>query len=280
MLIHLLDRVRHWLRFYAYSFRVLGPRVIARNLVGLLSDPAVRQVNSGFDARWGTDTNAELTPGEAQIPASRRGAATAYLPTLDEDLVAMLDGLAWTETQLGQATFLDIGSGKARVVMLAAMRSFREVVGVELSPVLHEVAERNVTRVRAAGALVSPVRLVRADATELEVPRGPLVIYLYHPFPDPIAERVLARVRAAVEASPRPVAILYGHPTLQQCIDPGVFARGGIFHRVRDGERRTRHFAIGWSIWTNQDWLEAPRRELAAATGELVFGLENAAVSG
>lgn len=264
MLLHVLGRIRHWLHFYAYSLRVLGPRVIAKNLLRLVADPAARQVDSGFDARWGTDTNAELTPAEAKIPATRRRAATAYLPTLDEDLSAMLDGLAWPESMLRQATFIDIGSGKARVVMLAAMRRFHEVVGVELSPVLHEIAEHNLARVRAAGALASPVRLDLADATDLVVPDGPLVIYLYHPFPDPIAERVLARLRAAIEASPRPVAILYGHPTLQQCIDPVVFARGAMFDRVRDGERRTKRFRIGWTIWSNQDWLDGSRLRSAA----------------
>lgn len=252
MLTKLLGRLRHALRFYAYSLGVLGPRVIARNLFGLLADPAARRVDSGFDDRWGTDTNAELTPSEARLPAHRRRAATAYLPTLDEDLGAMLDGLGWPAERMQEATFIDIGSGKARVVMLAAMRRFREVVGVELSPVLHEVAERNVARVEAAGALATPVRLTLSDATELEVPRGPLVVYLYHPFPDAIAERVLARLRAAIAASPRPVAILYGHPTLQRCIDPAVFARGEMFRRTREGGRQTRRFTIGWSIWTNE----------------------------
>jgi hypothetical protein len=269
MLHHLLANVRHWLSFYAYSFRVLGPRVIAKNLVGLLADPAARQVDSGFDARWGTDTNAELTPGEAGIPVHRRDAATAYLPTLDDDLTTMIDGLGWSEPLLRDATFIDIGSGKGRVVMLAAMRRFREVIGVELSPVLHSVASRNVARIQAAGAFATPVRLTLADATELDVPRGPLVIYLYHPFPDPIADKVLARLRAAIEASARPVAILYGHPTLQRCINPEVFARGGMFRCAREGGRRTRSFRIGWSIWSNQDWLDAPEvlRGFAPAYG-------------
>jgi hypothetical protein len=255
MLPTLFASIRHWFHLMAYSFRVLGPRVIARNVLRLLADPGAGHCHSGFDARWGTDTESELTPDEARMPADRRNAATMYLPTLDEDLDAMLAGLAWPESLLHEATFIDIGSGKARVVLLAAMRKFREVIGVELSPVLHAIAERNVVRVEEQGALVSPVRLELADATELALPRGPLVLYLYHPFPDAIAERVLGRVRASIAAEPRPVAILYGHPTLQRRIDPRVFARDGMFDAAREGERRTKSFKIGWSIWTNESWL-------------------------
>jgi SAM-dependent methyltransferase len=258
MLSTFFASLRHWVHLVTYSWLVLGPRMIAKNLYKLALDPGAGHEPSGFDARWGTDTESELTPAEAQMPADRRTAATMYLPTLDRDLDAMLEGLAWPEALIKSSTFVDIGSGKGRVVLLAAMRRFREVIGVELSPVLHAVAERNLARVEAAGALASPVRLALVDATELEVPAGPLVIYLYHPFPDAIAERVLARIRASLADAPRPVAILYGHPTLQRCIDPGVFARGGQFMPVREGERRTRSFRIGWSIWTNESWLDLP----------------------
>jgi hypothetical protein len=265
MLRNLLGRLLHKVRLLAYSLQAIGPWVLARNALRLRADPEATKVDSGFDAKYGTDTNADLTPSEAAIPSRRRGVATMYLPTLDEEFEAMLDALAWPESLLRQTTFVDVGSGKARVVMLAAMRNFREAVGVELSPVLHAIAERNVAILE--GQLKCPVRLELADATELAVPRGPFIAYLYHPFRDPIAALVMDRLLASLEANPRPAAILYGHPTLQRCIDPSVFARGGVFRDVANGERMTRHFRIGWSVWTNQAWLDADEpisgRELA-----------------
>lgn len=250
------EAVQHWVGLMIYSWTAIGPRVLARNLVRYWRDHDARSVDSGFDARFGTDTNRELTPGEAQLPQARRGVATMYLPTMDQDLEEMIRGLAWTDAQLRQATFVDIGSGKGRVVMLAAMRRFREVIGLELSPVLHEVATRNLEVMRSSGLLSSPARVTIGDATELDVPRGPLIAYLYHPFRDPIAAQVMTRLIASLEASPRPAAILYGHPTLQRCIDPRVFAHGGVFREVTAGGRTTRRFRIGWTIWTNQAWLD------------------------
>lgn len=248
--------VRHWFHLLIYSWRALGPAVLGRRLLAYASDPAARNVDSGFDARFGTDTNAELTPSEAELPVGRRNGATMYLPTLDVDLAEMLAALGWSDPLLRQTTFVDIGSGKGRAVFLAAMHPFREVVGVELSPVLHTVAETNLELMRSSGALVAPARLWQGDATELDVPRGPWIAYLYHPFREPTAARVIDRLVASLAGTARPAAILYGHPTLQRSLDTDVFARGGLFRQAGAGTRATRRFKIGWSIWTNQAWLD------------------------
>ena len=80
--------------------------------------------------------------------------------------------------------------------------------------------------------------------------------YLYHPFRDPIAAAVMARVVASLEADPRAAAILYCHPTLQRPIDPEVFAHGDVFRDVAAGERSTKKFRVHWTIWTNRAWLD------------------------
>jgi SAM-dependent methyltransferase len=253
----MLRTIWHWVRLAAYSWRALGPRVIARKLLAYSVDRNARTTDSGFDARFGTDTTRELTPGVAALPAARRPGATMYLPSMDCDVHAMLDALSWPAELVRRATFVDIGSGKGRAVFLAAMRPFASVIGVELSPVLHEVAGKNLDVMREAGALAAPVQLELADATQFPIPRTPLVAYLYHPFREPIAAQVIDRIVASVAAAPRPVAILYGHPTLQRCLDEDVFVRGGLFRREHDGARTTRHFRIGWSIWTTRAWLAA-----------------------
>jgi SAM-dependent methyltransferase len=245
--------LRHLVHFLAYSVRAIGPRTLVRTSLRLLADPDARAHDSGFDARYGTDTTAGLTPVEAAIPLARRRGATMYLPTRDADFATLLDALAWPAELRAAATFVDLGSGKGRVVFLAAMQAFREAVGVELSPVLHQVAERNLARIRPA--LRSPVRLELGDAAEFTVPAGPIVIYLYHPFREAIAAAVVSRIVASLQRDPRPAAILYGHPTLQSCLAPDVFERGGVFTSAAEGARATKQFRIGWSIFTNAAWL-------------------------
>src|SRR5213075_1590677 len=111
-------RLRHWLNLLLYSWRAIGPGRIARRLLPYSVDAEARTSDSGFDARFGTETNLALTPGDAGIPALRRRGATMYLPSMDADLAAMIEALAWDPRG---STFVDIGSGKGRAVFLAAM---------------------------------------------------------------------------------------------------------------------------------------------------------------
>ncbi len=249
--------IRHRLHLFGYSWRAVGPWVMLSNALRWSTDPEARAVDSGFDARHGTDTCSELTPGEAGIPGARRGSATMYLPTMDHDLEAMFAALDWPAELLAQTSFVDLGSGKGRVVLLAAMRRLREVVGVELSPVLHQVAQHNLEILRDAGALAAPVRLLLEDAAAYPVPDGPVITYLYHPFRADIAAAALDRLAASLRETPRPAAILYCHPILQPPLDPAVFERGDLFAIDAEGARRTRRFQIRWTIWTNRAWLGA-----------------------
>jgi SAM-dependent methyltransferase len=248
--------VSHQLRRLTYSWHAVGPGTMIRNSLRWASDPEARCVDSGFDARHGTETNADLTPGEAGIPIERRRAATMYLPTMDNDLATILEALPWSDSLRRQSSFVDLGSGKGRVVFLAAMRSFRKVVGVELSPVLHQVAANNLQIMEKSGALDSPVELVQEDATEFEPPEHPVLTYMYHPFQDRIAQEAIARLVASVERKPRPAALLYCHPTLQRRIDNNVFTGNGMFCQAAEGARQTRRFTVGWTIFTNDLWLD------------------------
>lgn len=260
----MLARIRHAFHLVVYSWRALGIRRIARHLLPWLHDRAARDHGDEFDARFGTDTATAMTPAEAGIPGSRRRDAVMYLPTAERDLCAMLDSIGWDDALLSESTFVDVGSGKGRVVLLAAMRAFRQVVGIELSARLHAIAVRNFVECVVRRALASPVRLDHADACDLEVPEGPFVVYMFHPFGEAVAELVVDRLVAALQAQPRPAAIVYAKPLLQRRLPDRVFERGAVFAPVVERGRRTRHFEVAWTVFANDAWLAARYRRVAA----------------
>ncbi|MEA2719039.1 MAG: hypothetical protein QOJ39_903 [Candidatus Eremiobacteraeota bacterium] len=115
------------------------------------------------------------------------------------------------------ATFVDLGAGMGRVVMLAARRPFRAVIGVEISPALVEIARENLASLRDPERIVRDVKIVRADAAEYVFPRGDLVLFLYNPFRGPVMEAVLERLRTAGEQ--REVVLLYHTPVERETVD-------------------------------------------------------------
>ncbi|HEX3467874.1 MAG TPA: class I SAM-dependent methyltransferase, partial [Candidatus Elarobacter sp.] len=120
-------------------------------------------------------------------------------------------------------TFVDLGAGMGRVVLLAARRPFRAVIGVEISPALVEIARENLASARDPRRVARDVKIVRADAAAYAPPRGDLVVYLYNPFRGPVLDAVLARLAAAGERAN--VALLYHTAVEREAVDAtGAFA--------------------------------------------------------
>jgi predicted RNA methylase len=105
-------------------------------------------------------------------------------------------------------TFLDYGSGMGRVVMMAATRPFKRVIGVELMAPLNAIAHENLRRARD---LACPVDLVTADATEYCVPDDVSIVHLFNPFTGKIMAKVQDRIRESLHRAPRPMRIVYAH---------------------------------------------------------------------
>ena len=94
---------------------------------------------------------------------------------------------------IDEFTFVDLGAGMGRALLLAAEFPFRAVVGVELNPTLARIGRRNMALWRKAGRARSPMRMICRDAAEFELPPGPCVVFLFNPFGAPVLRRVLNR---------------------------------------------------------------------------------------
>lgn len=134
-----------------------------------------------------------------------------------------------------RTTLVDVGAGLGRVVLRAARRPYRQIVGVELSPALVEVAKDN--RAAYRGELACrDIRLVRADAATFAFPRGDLVVYLYNPFRAAVLAPMLDRLTAGprrdvvlIYHTPIERAIVDAHPAFELIADLGF----GLVYRTR-----------------------------------------------
>src|SRR5918995_3371678 len=99
-------------------------------------------------------------------------------------------------------SFVDIGSGKGRAVLLAMGYPFRRVVGVELVPELHAVAQENLRRYRGPRASPS-VELICGDATKAPLPTGEVVIFFYNSFRGALLHRFLDHLEQSLQSQPR-----------------------------------------------------------------------------
>jgi SAM-dependent methyltransferase len=175
-----------------------------------------RRAGQRFDAQHNVTTEALVFLGELDPDAIGPSLehATHYEPTPVAQAEALLDASPLSPER---ATFVDAGAGMGRVVLLAARRPFRAVIGVEISPALVEIARENLATVRDPKRVATDVKIVRADAARYKFPRGDLVIFLYNPFRGPVLDDVLVSLRAPGEH--REIVLLYHTPVERATIE-------------------------------------------------------------
>lgn len=175
-----------------------------------------RRSGQRFDAQHGVVTEALIFLGELDPEAIGEAMedATHYEPTPLADARALLAALPLAAES---CTFVDIGAGMGRVVLLASESPFKQIIGVEVSPALCETALDNLVRWRRhAQPACKDLRVVCKDALAFSLPHGDLAIYLYNPFGESTLRRFVDRV--AADRTGR-VAVLYHTPVHRAVLD-------------------------------------------------------------
>lgn len=198
--------------------RLRGPRDLRRWLVDRLVG-ATRRLARGtqldFDHRHGVETQRADSGTEiGGQPAAANSVAFYEATTVRHfrHLVAQLP------RPLKHWTFVDIGSGKGRVILLAMGWPFRRVEGIEFRRDLHDIASANLQRYtgdRAAGA----VALRCGDAVATPLPGGDLVVFFYNAFNGAVLEALLDHLEASVRAVPRRLLFVYSNPVERHRVD-------------------------------------------------------------
>ena len=168
-----------------------------------------------FNRAFGTETSG-FAPAE-HLPTHERAREHAcfYAGSQPSILRMALETLA----PLDAATFLDLGCGKGRALCVASEFPFRDILGVELSPGLADVARRNAVNIARRFPSRTPVRVAVGDASAYPLPAGDLVLYLYHPFGAALVAKVAAAVDAALAAERRRICVVYYNPVAGHCFD-------------------------------------------------------------
>ena len=149
-----------------------------------------------------------------------------YQPTESLLFHEMLGALpAQADFDFREFTFLDLGSGKGRTLLMASDYSFRRIVGVELLPALHRTALDNLSKYRSESQKCFAIESICADATEFVFPVEPTVLFLFNPLPEPGLRSVIANLDRSLREHPRKVYALYHNPLLEHVLEESTVVK-------------------------------------------------------
>lgn len=244
-LMHRLRRIRHSIASSGLR------RTLADLMIQALSYSAAQ--DASFDRKYGTDTSGSVEPNELGIEdPEARGQAILYLASPPRVTRWMLNHAG---IEPAAFSFVDLGCGKGRVILIASEYSFLRVIGVEISAELCAVARRNAALYRPASR--TTIEVLNADATRFDFPDTNLLIHMYHPFDPALTIRVFERLGHSLREKPRRVVIAYLVYTAAMPAVEAAFARIPWLRRSRCERSVTGQY--DWLFYTSDS--DAPGDE-------------------
>lgn len=197
--------------------RIVASRQFAEKLWNFLceSTPSRRRQRYGdvdYDWEYRVDTTSATVGWKDRLLGEFLSPYQPTEPALFHEMMTSLP------IDFSTFTFIDLGSGKGRTLLMACDYPFRRVVGVEVLPSLHRVAEENIRKFQSLSGRRNVIENLCVDAREFEFPNEPIVLYLFNPLPETALTGVIRKLVASLQAHPREVYVIYHNALLEEVL--------------------------------------------------------------
>jgi SAM-dependent methyltransferase len=146
----------------------------------VLARHTLRYKDSSFDRRNSIDTADEIQREDLEMSDREAQSHAHKYMTLPEKFIRYL--LSYLGINYREYDFVDIGCGKARVLLVASTFPFRSICGIELSRPAVEIAEKNIRTYRCVDQKCFNIHIRMVDARYFEPCMANTVYYIFEPF--------------------------------------------------------------------------------------------------
>lgn len=170
-----------------------------------------------FDLRHGTDTVRWRPLPTLNIPSPNKDRGNIYQATTTPALRRIFADMRPMLPQ--NAGLLDVGSGKGKVLLVAADFGFDPIRGIEFSAELCAIARRNATRyfrTRPAGPVPD---IIETDAAVYRIQPDEHLFFFFNPFDRSIFDIFMTHLGESLASHPRVAVIVYNHPEHREAIE-------------------------------------------------------------
>ena len=194
------------------SLRSVGLRKTLGHIFGTLADYR-------FDRKYGIDTAGWIPISDLVVLGSNSEYGENYQPSRVAPLRRVLRQLDIPRDN----TFIDIGSGKGRALIIAMEHGFTRVKGIEFAGDLCEIARANTERARGALRTEARPEILHSDVVDYAIQDDDTVFYLFNPFDATVMQSVANAIAESHARTPRDLWVIYFNPLQRQ-----VFEESGI----------------------------------------------------
>ena len=202
----------------AHASRILRRPRVRRVLERL---PVARRYYKGwwrthpFDRTYGVETSGADQVAEFKLDPAIARHMSPYAGSQPSIIRRALDTLPLVD----DTSFVDLGCGKGRPLVVASEFPFRRIVGVELAPHLVSVARANAATIRRRFPERAAIEIVEEDATRFRWPAGKLVLFCYNSFDAELVGKLVASLERGLAGPVEHVFVVYYNPVWGALLD-------------------------------------------------------------
>lgn len=175
-----------------------GPVSIGTKLIG-------RHLDQSFEKTYGLDTAGVAYLDGLSIESRNRGRGNYYEGTRLMPLRRLIPQMRAMVAP--DSALVDCGSGKGKVLLVAAECGVKQVRGVEFAKELCEIAASNWAKFDARKQSGSKVEIHCSDILDYAIQPNDSMFFLFNPFDIRVLNALLDRIAESVERHPRTIVI-------------------------------------------------------------------------
>lgn len=193
-------------------------------LVQVFNSLSNRNKIDEFDLRYGTDTSGVIPLWKMNINSANAAYGVRYQAIPVEQFLLALRTI---QENIHSFSFVDLGCGKGRNLILAAKMGFSEVVGVEFATELAHTAKNNLEKIGITNGTI-----VCDDAVNFRLKDNNTIIYMYNPFSALVMQKIANNIEEFLDKHPeRTIYIVYHGSSCQH-----IFDNMRLFERIHEND--------------------------------------------
>lgn len=162
-----------------------------------------------FEMKYGVSTSSIVRREDLDISETSKEHSEEYMPTRIRHFRLLIKELKLPENSV----FVDMGSGKGRVLLMASLHKFKHITGVEISSQLCEIAKNNIAKFEKTLKRSSQIKIVNEDVLKYNIKNDENVFYFYNPFDNFVMEKIIDRITRSLNDNPRKVWLILNNFT-------------------------------------------------------------------
>ena len=119
-------------------------------------------------------------------------------------------------------TLVDFGSGKGRIMAVAAYYGYENIKGIEFAPALSAAAEKNIKTIQPLYPDTNFV-IITENAVNYKVEKEDSIFFFFNPFDEKIVLRVVKNILDSLKVYPRKVYVVYINPMHKEIFESAGF---------------------------------------------------------